>query len=231
MVRFLFIASLGIVLLSGSHSWGTGGEIASKQPALQVLHPVVEVLNKAKVSGSLELWGRCDLGSFPGLPKLRVPATSGSAANTLREIFENDPRMQVTQEPDGTVRMIEAGIPTDLLDVRISHISFPDFYAYSPSNALHLILQAPEVVAFERSHDIQWAFAAEPPQGLHTAQSTKLPHLTGSLHNVTLSQALDYVLRTFPGLWVYENCLGTKASTVYFQFYQSYPTLPASAIP
>jgi len=40
--------------------------------------------------------------------------------------------------------------------------------------------------------------------------SPALPHLSGELDNVTVSKALDYILKTFPGLWTYQDCEGAK---------------------
>jgi len=30
--------------------------------------------------------------------------------------------------------------------------------------------------------------------------------ISGELNNVTLADALDYVLKTFPGFWLYQDC-------------------------
>jgi len=40
---------------------------------------------------------------------------------------------------------------------------------------------------------------------------------------VTLSEALDYMLKTFPGLWVYESCRGSGKDNrvVVFAFYRT----------
>jgi hypothetical protein len=54
--------------------------------------------------------------------------------------------------------------------------------------------------------------------------SSPVPRVSGELNNVTLSEALDYMLKTFPGLWVYENCHGSgndKTRVVVFAFYRS----------
>jgi hypothetical protein len=47
------------------------------------------------------------------------------------------------------------------------------------------------------------------------------PRISGSLENVTLSQALDRVLKTFPGIWVYEDCPKSdkKNRVIYLRFY------------
>jgi hypothetical protein len=96
------------------------------------------VLGAAHVSGSLEYWGRCELDhQLPDFPKLHaIEKNTDSPVQALREIFSgDDPEMQVTQEPDGTIRMAETDVPQDLLDVRIAHISFKAAYkaAYDDS--------------------------------------------------------------------------------------------------
>ena len=122
------------------------------------------------------------------------------------------------------VRMIEVGIPTDLLNVRISHILFEGYghsAIYTPNDAIRFIMRAPEVVAFMRSHDIEWPFAGEGIIRGSGSWPTESPQISGSLDNVTLSEALDRVLKTFPGIWIYENCpRGDKKNrVVYFRFF------------
>jgi hypothetical protein len=42
----------------------------------------------------------------------------------------------------------------------------------------------------------------------------------GELNDVTVSQALDYVLQTFPGYWIYENCATKeRGRSVYLNFH------------
>jgi len=76
------------------------------------------------------------------------------------------------------------------------------------------IMAAPGVDAFMKEHDIRTrAFRIE---GLYP----RLPDIPGELDDVTVSEALDYVLRTFPGYWVYENCTTPEGTrSVNFRFY------------
>jgi len=53
--------------------------------------------------------------------------------------------------------MREKGVPTDILNVKISHISFEDYAhhdIYTANGAVQVILSAPEVVAYAKTHDI-----------------------------------------------------------------------------
>jgi len=203
-----------------SHYWSKGDS----------LKPLLEVLDQAKVSGSLEFTGTCDSYSFhvfPELPQLRVPAASkGSVLQTVREMFADSPAMQVTQDPDGTVRTIESGVATDILSVRISRVPFgerPDGsdFAYSGWAALHNILNTPELKLFMKSHDIELPFGGGSVGSFNFSPHKVGPHISEPLGNVTFSEALDYILKTFPGMWIYEDCpeTSTRKRTVYFRFY------------
>ncbi len=186
----------------------------------------MSVLSRAKVSGSLEYWGRCDnMLRFPDFPKLSAPrSNAGSPVELLSEMFADDPSMQVTQERDGTIRMVEIDVARDLLDLKIGHISFnvenetvDPHWLKDPRAILRFILAAPEVRAFMKAQNIG------PPDGLWgivDLYATDSPSISGALHDVTLSRALDYMLKTFPGLWVYENCASERRKrVVFFTFY------------
>jgi hypothetical protein len=143
-------------------------------------------------------------------------------------MFAADPGVQVTQDPDGTIRVFESGAPTELLNVKISHISFESngaplrYAAFGPSSALHyVILQAPEVVAFANAHDILVPFAGAEGSVGNQPTPAEAPHIAGSMDNLTVSQALDRVLQTFPGIWAYENCPSDdrKGRVLFFWFF------------
>jgi hypothetical protein len=121
--------------------------------------------------------------------------------------------------------MNEDDVPRDLLDLKIRQIQFQDrggISVYTTQAALHAILRTPEVVTFMKAQHFEWPFPGEPVEGLHTQPSPNLPHLSGTLDDVTVSQALDYVLQTFPGVWIYENCPGSdqKGRVVFFHFFR-----------
>ena len=119
-------------------------------------------------------------------------------------MFTNDEDMEVTQEPDGMIRIVEKSVPQDLLNLKIRHISFDEenkkLPMSFPINVLWVITHSSEVVTFMKDNDIRLV-----PTMMNEA-SSPVPRVSGELNNVTLSQALDYTLKTFPGLWVYENC-------------------------
>ena len=174
-----------------------------------------QILAKANVSGSLAYWGRCDFHKpYPDFPALSYPSnSSGSPLELLQKAFASDPEMEVTQESNGVVRMFETDVPTDLLDVTISHVSFMlgdqrrDTFG-GPNNAMFLVLSAPEVIAYRRAHNI----GPLTDLWIRPGDSASKQKVVGDLYNVTVKQAFDYILQFYPGFWIYENCQSDDAT-------------------
>jgi hypothetical protein len=189
--------------------------------------PMLDVLSKAHVSGSLVYSGACKPHSSQNasVPYVHAPREIGSPVEILQDMFAENPKMRVTQNPDGIVRMAEMGVPTDILEVRIRHIVFEDQNIDSslgrlsfrgPNMVMMTILGSPEVKAFEEAHNIELTGFRTPGNAVDSG----LPLVSGELNDVTVSQAFDYILKTFPGFWVYENCSFEDGSrSVHFWFY------------
>jgi hypothetical protein len=174
---------------------------------------ILGVLAKAEVPASLEFSGECGshVWQFPpghivmdqGKPTLRI----------LREVFSADPQMEIRQQADGTIRMVEKDVPTELLNLKIQHLDFKG--GHDPESALANILGTPEVRSFMRDHQIY-------PKPVYAGSFTPgKPRLSGSLEEVTFSQALDRVLKAFPGYWVYKSC-SDEPGWVYIRFIRSF---------
>lgn len=179
-----------------------------------------DVLIDARISGSLAYSASCkfQVGRFPVPPHIGTPKRSGSLTEVLQSMFGENSTIRVTQDPKGLVRMVDANVPTDILDVRIHHVTFAgegiDPIMGGAALAMMTILNTPEVRAFMETHDITTgAFrvvGANPNQ----------PRVRGELKDVTVSEAFDYVLKTVPGYWVYENCTTPEgARSANFRFY------------
>jgi hypothetical protein len=169
--------------------------------------PVVQkLLSGAQLSGALEYWGLCDI-SQPRSPEFRLHPISGhegSALDALQEIFANDDNMRVTQASDGKIRMVETDVPKDFLEVKIHRLLF-DADNHGSGMALYTILHTPEVLDF-MDHNIgsntAWEGWGLPSDFIFVHK----PSVRGELNDVTVAQALDYVLQTFPGFWTYQSC-------------------------
>jgi hypothetical protein len=191
------------------------------------LWSIAHVLRSGHLSGSLEYRGTCSNDNEyirRSFPITNTPTSySAPPLQVLREMFANDQDMQVTQEPDGTIRMVEKAVPQDLLNVKIEHISFDEEQKKKPNSmyfhtlVLDFITGAPEVQAFMKDHSI-----GREPKMINEAMSAH-PGFSGELNNVTLTQVLDYMVKTFRGLWVYKECPGNRENKriVDFSFYRA----------
>lgn len=203
----------------GGTSLGTGATL------------IREVLSKTDASGSLEYWGQCNFHeAYPDFPKLRVVSgREGSAVGLLREIFSVDPEMRVSQDDEGKIRMIEEDVPSDVLDVRIHHILFTGEY-HGPNAAIVTILNTPELRAFRKKHNLgPEAYRGGGGAGFgypSEAFAPEKPRVLGELYDVTVRQALDYILQTFHGFWLYETCKTEAGRMVYLGFFENIPSRP-----
>jgi hypothetical protein len=82
------------------------------------LASILDVMSRAHLSGSLQY---CNLPA-----NTTPPGPSTPPLQALREMLADNKDMQVTQAPDGTIRMVEKTVPQDLLNVKIGHISFDE---------------------------------------------------------------------------------------------------------
>jgi len=128
-------------------------------------------------------------------------------------MFADHPKMRVTQEADRQIRILESGVPRDVLKVRIRRVSFDD--VYDVIAAQKSITSQPEVQSFMKANEInshlsRFGYGI----GLRQQPEPGLPHISATLENVTVRQALDRLLKPFPGIWVYENCPDPKGGRI-----------------
>jgi hypothetical protein len=183
---------------------------------------ISDILGRAQLSGSLEYWGICDQVGVPDLPKLRPSTGSeGSPVDQIRTMFAPDSMMQVIQASDGKIRMVEADVPDDFLNVKIHYVILPGD-GFGTTSARFAILKTPEVQSFLIDHNIgptgNW--------GAHFAFSGPLfnPLHQVELRDVTVGEAFDEVLAMYPGYWFYENCHDKSGARIIdFGFYRNPP--------
>ncbi len=188
-------------------------------PNEELIH---RILRSGGFSGSLAYSG-CSFKDHmpPNLPPLGILDESGTPTETLTKLFAADPLMQVVQE-EGMIRMMETGVATDILAIKIHRLSFypsdapPDAPVYGPRMALVAILRSPEVMAFRKTHNVGgWDGSSVPGD---CCGGGRIVH--GELEDVTVSEALDYILKVFPGYWLYENCVNQEGErSIYINFH------------
>jgi hypothetical protein len=195
------LAMVSLLLVGSCLSQDRGGiDQTAAVPAVQ------KILSSARLSGALEYQGLCDI-SQPRSPEFMLRSISGhegSALDALQEIFANHANMRVSQASDGKIRMVETDVPKDFLEVKIHHLLF-DSDNHGSGMALYAVLNTPEVIDF-MEHNVGsrkfwqgWGLPSDFP-------FVHKPSVRGELNDVTVAQALDYVLQTFPGFWTYQSC-------------------------
>jgi hypothetical protein len=171
------------------------------------------VWKNQKLSGSLIYKGDCvSSGVAIRFPLQTHPSNNASALSSLKEILGDDPKMEVRQDHSGMIRMLETDVSQEILHIRIKHINFDDektsWNFYSGNRMLWPILEAPEVRSFMQLHNIHpvgWKPGTQFWEVSGAPYSAAI-HVSGQMNNTTVSQALDRVAKTFPGLWVYREC-------------------------
>jgi hypothetical protein len=86
---------------------------------------------------------------------------------------------------------------------------------------LNVILDAPEVQSFMEANRIEKPFdpTGGPPWILPMLKTTPgpgVPNISGELKDVTLADALDYIVKTFPGFWLYQECESSAGKRVVY---------------
>jgi hypothetical protein len=230
MKRLLAAASLA--LLFNVAAVGGQPQNALSAQARRAL-TVQLVLQAERVSASIQYRGDCGPGILmPNFPRIFEPLKPypANAVEAVRAMFSVDDRFAVSQGSNGIIRVVEPGVRTDILGVKISHLWFDDI-SY-PEEALDFILYAPEVQSFMHAQGIgqltdMFAFTGIAPPPAYRVPGTKhappnpgMPSISGELNNVTVADALDYVVKSFPGFWLYQDCeTPDQQRVVYFMLF------------
>jgi hypothetical protein len=183
---------------------------------------LADALREAPFSGSLEYVGDCGTQPLPNLPQMLTPSEPKfkPALIVLREIFA-DSVIRVSQGEDGMIRMVDGNVPQELLNVKISEVSFKN--AYDPLSAQALILASVEVRTFLKDHHVTSGLDSGRFQGelrrLYIEPQPGYPQISEDLKNVTVRQAMNRLLSTFPGFWVYQTCSSENGRRVGFDYF------------
>jgi hypothetical protein len=220
------------VLLAMVLPYTCGGQKIAATGSDEAVPLLMNIFSRANLSGSLEFSASCaGIGHARDFPRLEAPVKWIEPLQALRDAFREDPKMQVKQDRNGIVRMVETDVPKDVLDVMISHVAFrrsdgSGGSLYDPQEAMEAILSTTEVMNFRSKNNVSDLYGKALDVG-HAPFSAQSPHVSGDLYNAKLSEALDHLLLTFPGVWVYKNCPAegniTGRRSVMFSFYENNP--------
>jgi hypothetical protein len=198
----------------------TGQERTKVDPAMTAAM-IGRVLAKAHTSGSLVYHGQCqDGGGTWDLPAVSLPKHHEiTPVQMLGEMFADHPEMHVTQDANGDIRMVETDVPRDFLDLKIVQVPFSsDSKFHDPRWAVSQVMITPDVKNYMTVNNI--GPVVSDFRLFIGPLSPNAPKIPDDLYFVTVSEALDYILKTYPGFWAYEECKGEAGSReVFFQFF------------
>src|SRR5581483_8947191 len=162
---------------------------------------VLRVLEENHRSGSLVFRGYCtDSGGIRDSFKVSSPAHAIAPIEALRQAFVNDPALTVKEDSSGMIRVVSGDVQPELLGVTIHDVKFRN--EGDPREATYKLLASPELKTYMQSHRTEFVTTSG---GLVPPASGQ--HLNGTLTDMTVSQSLDLIAQTFPGVWTYEECV------------------------
>jgi len=184
--------------------WYSFGNTPNEDAVLKYLVPSLSSAGKASLlyySGAYDPKGS-DPIPFP-LLDLQPPSKGETGLAAVREIFQNDKNVTVSEEPSGIIAIRVGDISPEILETKISLLSLDSTEQYSPGDAITAIEKTKEVEASMRRFRFRPTLnlggqVVEPGEGF--------PHLPPSMKNVTVDQALDLIAQAFGGIVVYGVC-------------------------
>jgi len=192
--------ALGCTKVSPPQNSVTSSTGQVQMPPSQFVATVLRVLEENRRSGSLVYRGRCtDSGGMTDSFKVAPPAHEIPPVDALRQAFVNDPTLTVKEESSGMIRVVGGDVQPELLGVPIHDLKFQE--ENDPREATYKLLASPELKTYMQSHHTEFVTTSG---GLIPPASGR--HLSGTLTDMTVSQSLDRIAQTFPGVWIYQEC-------------------------
>jgi hypothetical protein len=180
-------------------------DVQTGQEAIQLLLAALKPEGK---SARLDYRGTCEVSnsdviSFPPV-KVDSPRGAGGSLSKVTEMLRDNRDISVNEDAPGIIRIKVAGVSAAILQTRISQVTLDRDEQYDPHAAIRAILNAKDVQSAVGQLHTRLAMSGG---GLESIPSKGMPHLEQSWKDVTVDQALDRVLRTFPGLVEYKECV------------------------
>ena len=128
--------------------------------------------------------------------KVQPPSKGKTGMDAVREIFQNDKNVTVTEDSKGIIRIQIGKVPTAILQTKLSSIHLNPNGQYNPDEVFNAIVKTKEMQAAMRSLKFSsvWNLSstrAEPDD--------KFPHLPAMIGNMTAEQVLDEIAKTWAG--------------------------------
>jgi hypothetical protein len=179
----------------------------NQEAALKYLRPVLLSRGGA---GRIYYSAACKTEDGESLPfprvEVRPPSKETTDVVAVREIFENDKHVMVSEDRSGMIRVTIGQLVSALLQARIHSLTLKPHERYNAMLAIFAILNSKDggaamhQLGFDQPNIVFGGGIVLPEKG------ARLPHLPASMKDLTMDQALDAVARTFGGIVIYETC-------------------------
>jgi hypothetical protein len=179
-----------------------------------------QVFFLTRSSGSLVLAGACRTspdGDVIATDQIRIfaPQASNSPDEALDDLVHAYTHVRWSRQLDGLVQVRDDRASASILGVSIRRLELKD--VVDLQDGLRKVLLAPEIKSFlDRNHlEMPTVFSSSDlwneKVSHHLSESPTAPKYSRILTNVTLEQALNSLVRVFPGVWIYSECPGRIA--------------------
>ena len=176
-----------------------------------MLKYLVPALVKAGKAGRIYYEASCPPGelipnihyTFPTI-NLHPPSKDVSGLAAVREIFQDNPNIEVEERPSGIIRIKIGKVFNTILQTNISLIAVPPEGVYDSHSAITAIEMSKEVRAATSKLDLRLNNGMF--DGGITPPGEGRPHLSSPMTNLTMDEALDIVAQTFKEIIVYGAC-------------------------
>jgi hypothetical protein len=136
---------------------------------------------------------------------VQPPSRGKTGLDAVREIFRNDKSVTVMEDKGGIIRIRIGEFPTAILQTKISNLTLGPLGQYNYWLAIGAIESTPEVRS--AMNTLKLSVPLKFYDMLVQQPAEGLPHVTSSMTNVTMDQALDSVTVAFRGIVLYGACV------------------------
>lgn len=173
-------------------------------------------------SGSLLLSRKCTENGEVSAPLSKTPeGRFNTIDDALAALSKSNPEFTWNRDSAGMIRIRDQRTEDDVLHIRLKHLYFKG--VTNSGEAVHDIVSEPAVREYFKRNRIEYGLVFN-----HLGASTSNTRtLSGDVKDITVGEALDLVVRFFPGLWTYSECKTAGGRRVVIDaFAVDSPTVP-----
>jgi hypothetical protein len=182
-----------------------------------IVHDVGPALQAAHKAARINYAVPCNPNSRNPLPfpklKTEPRPENKNGLEAVRDIFRNDKRVAVSEQPRGIIQISVGSIPTEVLQTKVRSLTFKADEQFTPALAVAALKNANEVEAVIRRVGLQEALSVDSIAVEHPRRGR--PHLPAVMRNVTVDQALNAIAKTFGVVIVFAQCTSRNGPALF----------------